>query len=235
MSNSEQYDVNFFRPITAHARANKRLILTLAIIWAVGVFGFQFLLMVLNKPTPEKQFTVFESVWPQVVENESADAVMKQKFARSLLAVLGKNIAVKEDHKHVLKEALSWTIYSMQDDSGKTIFRGEPGPESVDVAAASIGLTSGGMDKVMRDLLPTSLVEVEHEKICENCQKALPEIMELYLVHNQSFLTDFRFLGFPFHYWYTAQFLLIMFVLLCVIYAKVTDRMNIKHDFVEET
>jgi hypothetical protein len=46
----------------------------------------------------------------------------------------------------------------------------------------------------------------------------LPEIMSLYLTHNQSVLTDTIFLGFPFHYFYTAVLLLILFVGLCIIY-----------------
>ena len=45
MANSEQYDVNFFRPLSNHAKANTRLIIILATVWAVAVFGFQFLLM----------------------------------------------------------------------------------------------------------------------------------------------------------------------------------------------
>ena len=32
----------------------------------------------------------------------------------------------------------------------------------------------------------------------------------------ESFLTDMQFLGFPFHYWFTGQFLIIMFIGLCI-------------------
>ena len=87
----------------------------------------------------------------------------------------------------------------------------------------------------MKDLLPSSLVKVESSALSDESKQALPEIMELYLIHNQSFLTDFKFLGFPFHYWYTAQFLLILFVLLCLYYAVSIDRMNEEYEFVEET
>ncbi len=234
MSQKDQYEVNFFKPLTPHARANKRLIISLAVIWAVGVFGFQILLMVFNQPTPEENYTKFEAVWPTVVEDSSAAIELKQDFARVILAVLGKNIAVKDGHKATLKKALSWAVYSMQDDSTKTIFLNEPNNESVKIAAASIGLATEGIDKLMLDLLPFSLTKIEHEGMCSKCTTSIPEIMKLYLVHNQSGLTKFRFLGFPFHYWYTAQFLLIMFVLLCLVYAKVIDKMNVKHDFVEE-
>jgi putative solute:sodium symporter small subunit len=235
MSQEDKYNVNFFKPLTQHARANTKLILTLAIIWAVGVFGFQILLMVFNEPTPEANFAKFEKVWPVVVENDAVAPQIKQDFAKVTLAVLGKNIAVKDEHKAYLKEALSWTVHSMQKDSMKAVFQNEPNEESIQIAAATIGLSSEGFDKLMLDLLPTSLVKVTNTELSIECKSSIPEIMKLYLIHNQSGLTDFNFLGFPFHYWYTAQFLLIMFVLLCLTYAKVIDRMNKKFDFVEET
>jgi putative solute:sodium symporter small subunit len=232
---SQQYEVNFFKPLTEHAKENKRLIIILATIWAVGVFGFQILLMVLNEPTPEKSYDSFQDNWPAVVENSSATIESKQEFSKSLLAVLGKNIVVKDDHKAVLMETLSWNIYTMLPDSIGGIFMDEPTSESILLAKNTIGLTSAGFDKIMSDLLPNSLVKVESKTLSADTKQAIPEIMKLYLVHNQNFFTDFKFLGFPFHYWYTAQFLLIMFVLLCLVYAKKIDKMNEKHDFVEET
>lgn len=235
MTQKDKYEVNFFKPLTDHARANTKLILTLAIIWAVGVFGFQILLMVLNEPTPEANYTKFEQVWPAVVEDDSIAIESRQDFARVTLAVLGKNIAVKDNHKVYLKEALSWTVYSMQSDSVKSVFQNEPNEDLTKIAAASIGLSSEGFDKMLLDILHFSLVKVDQPTISAECKSAIPEIMKLYLVHNQSALTDFTFLGFPFHYWYTAQFLLIMFVVLCLIYAKVIDKLNTKHNFVEET
>lgn len=230
MTEHEQYEVNFFKPLTDHAKANKKLISTLAIIWAVAVFGFHFLLILITTPTPEQTLNDFNSVWPQVVKDNSATVEMKQVFAKSMLMVLGKNIAVKDDHKAVLKESLSWSVYSMQPDSIKPLYKLEPIS-----AATNIGLSSDGFDKIMRDLLPSSLIKVESSSLSDESKTALPEIMELYLVHNQSFLTDFKFLGFPFHYWYTAQFLLILFVVLCLFYAVSIDKLNEKYQFVEET
>jgi len=235
MTEHEKYEVNFFKPISQHAKANKKLISTLAIIWAVAVFGFHFLLIIVTTPTPEKTLNDFNSVWQQVAKDTSATTEMKQVFAKSMLMVLGKNIAVKEEHKSVLKEALSWSVYNMQTDSVKPLYKAEPNNETIKGAIASIGLSSEGFDKIMRDLLPSSLVKVENSALSKNSRKALPDIMELYLVHNQSFLTDFKFFGFPFHYWYTAQFLLILFVLLCLTYAVLIDRMNLEHEFIEET
>ena len=235
MTNHEKYEVNFFRPLSDHAKANTKLISRLAIIWAVAVFGFHFLLILVTTPTPEQTFNDFNAVWPQVVEDTPATQEMNQEFARTMLMVLGKNIAVKDNHKTVLKESLSWAVYNMNADSTKSMFLSEPNAESIIQASVSIGLTSEGFDKIMNDLLPSSLIKVENNSLSIEAKEALPEIMELYLVHNQSFLTDFKFLGFPFHYWYTAQFLLILFVILCLIYAVLIDRMNREYDFIEET
>lgn len=235
MSDDKQFEVNFFKPLSDHAKANKKIIIILATIWAVAVFGFQFALMALNEPTPEKSYTVFESVWPAVVENETVPVEMKQDFSKSLLAVLGKNIAVKDNHKAVLKSVLNWTLYSMQPDSMKYIFQKDPDEETIKTAVETIGLASTGFDKIMIDLLPNSLEKVENEMLSGNYKNEIPGIMELYLVHNRSVLTDTTFLGFPFHYWYTGQFLLILFVLLCLVYVVIIDKTNAKYDFVEET
>jgi len=55
------------------------------------------------------------------------------------------------------------------------------------------------------------------------------EAMGLYLFHNRSVLTDSKFLGFPFHYFYTAVFLLMLFVGLCLLYCLRTDLFNKKY------
>lgn len=235
MTDSEKYNVNFFKPLSDHAKANKKLIIILASIWFVAVFGFQFLLMALNEPTPEKSYTTFQEVWPQVVENTDSTCVSKQELAKTFLYVLGKNVAVKDNHKMVLKNALSRLVFTMVPDSMNGVLKEEPGEESIALFNKTIGLSNEGFDILLADLLTTSIVKVEGNPISEECIAAIPGIMELYLIHNQNVLTDFRFLGFPFHYWYTAQFLLIMFVVLCLIYAVLTDRTNKKYDFVEET
>ena len=125
MSNSKEkeYDVNFFKPATKHTRVNMKLVIILVIIWAVAVFGFQFLLIILNQPTPEKSYNQFESVWPGVVENPKIDIKSKQDFSKALLMVLGKNIAVKPGHKKVLKETLSLTVYNSISKKENTAFK----------------------------------------------------------------------------------------------------------------
>lgn len=39
-----------------------------------------------------------------------------------------------------------------------------------------------------------------------------------------SFLTDTPFLGFPFHYWFTGQFTIVGFLLLCLLFNRLYDR-----------
>lgn len=235
MTDNGQYDVSLFKAKTPHAKANRNLILILATIWIVAVFGFQFLLIAFNEETPEKSYTSFESVWPAVIENSETSFEDKQLLSRSILSVLGKNSTVTVAHQDVLRETLSWNIYTMLSDSTKNLLTETPTEQAIALAKKTIGLKSIGFDKIMVDYLPFSIVKVESDQLKPASIDALPGIMKQYLVHNQSVLTNFNFLGFPFHYWYTAQFLLILFVILCLIYAIIIDRLNSKHNFVEES
>lgn len=56
----------------------------------------------------------------------------------------------------------------------------------------------------------------------------------LYILGNDamgtSFLTGVRFLGFPFHYWFTGQFAILGFILLCLLFNRLYDRhLSIHH------
>lgn len=235
MIQQENYEVNFFKPLSTHAKANKKLIIILASIWLVSVFGFQFLLMALNKPTPEKSYEVYKKVYPSVVEDADASTDMKRDFAKSLLFVIGKNNTVKPADKELLKSAFSWAIYSMQADSLKPMFNQGSNKETVDLAKQSLALGEEGFDKLLSTLIPYSIVPIENSEFGLELKKEIPRIMDLYLIHNQNVLTDIKFIGFPFHYWYTAQFLLILFVILCLIYAYAIEGINKKHNFIEET
>ena len=59
---------------------------------------------------------------------------------------------------------------------------------------------------------------------------SIPGIMKTNLIHNQSVLTDTIFLGFPFHYFYSALFLLTLFVLICLVYCFKIDTLMKKYD-----
>ncbi len=58
----------------------------------------------------------------------------------------------------------------------------------------------------------------------------IPAIMDRFLIHNRSVLTDTIVLGFPFHYFYSALFLLALFVAICLVYCKAIDKVMKKYD-----
>lgn len=217
--NDTSYDINFFRPTSGIARDSNRIITLFVIIWFVAVFGFQFLLIATNKMTPEDTLISFNEVWPGTQAGDASPAEL-QVFSKSLLMVLGKNIAVAEEDKAVLKQALSMTVMKLT--PGNSL---EPA-----AVAAALELDKEEFGVIMTELLPHSLVPVEATAFSTE----LPAIMEKYCTHPRGPFTDFKFLGFPFHYWYTAQLLLIIFVLLCLAYALRIEKLYKKHDFVEE-
>lgn len=47
--------------------------------------------------------------------------------------------------------------------------------------------------------------------------------------NGQSLLTRFRFFSFPFHFWFTAQFLPLWFIILCIIFNLYTERLTEQH------
>ena len=76
-------------------------------------------------------------------------------------------------------------------------------------------------------ILSASLKKDYPASLTEPSFNRLPDVMRLYLTHNQSVLTDTKFLGFPFHYFYTAVFLLVLFVVLCIVYNRLIEwRLN---------
>ncbi len=236
MSSSKDYHVNLFKPRTPHGKSNTKMILSMLLIWFVSIFGFQALLIILSEPTPEKNYLTFQKTWPNV-SNHRASVEEKQDFARVVLSVLGKNIVVKQDHKSILKETLSTVISDLMPADEREIMSRDIG-DNIDVVAnksvAALGLKTSGFDKLMIELLPSSLVTADANQLSKQNIDAIPKIMKLYLIHNQSVLTDTSFLGFPFHYFYVSQFLLIGFVLLCLVYCIATEKIHKKHGFVEE-
>jgi len=45
----------------------------------------------------------------------------------------------------------------------------------------------------------------------------------------ESALTEATFFGFPFHYWFTSQFLIVWFILLCFFFNLFIDRLTEKY------
>jgi len=243
-NSSNGYHISFFRPTTAHAKANRNMVIWLILIWAIAIFGFQILLRVIEKPTPEPVFVEFQSVWTNIAQS-NASAEELQTFGKSTLSVLGK-IAISDKEKAVLDNALSNTAYQLMPDSLRSdlVFRIK-NFESIkseinDINDPAYIIAKRAFEAefmpvmmfsntdVRAKILPFELKSEGIESLQAETIKSLPGIMQKYLVHNQSFLTDFKFLGFPFHYFYTAVFLLILFIGLCWVYCVRIDRLNAK-------
>jgi hypothetical protein len=237
MESPDQFNFSLFTPRNLHGRKNRNVILTMLLIWATAVFGFQFLLKGIEKPTPEKALTVFESVWPV---NGNADDY--KALLNSLVMVKGK-ITVSPDDQKLLNEAISCATFTIMSDSLKPLVMANIAElknqklrlvdaedqayldirESIrqeekiisSLTAVYTGFSDGSLEE---SIFTSSLVDTYPESLSDNAFVRLPDVMKLYLVHNQSVLTDSKFLGFPFHYFYTAVFLLILFIGLCIVY-----------------
>lgn len=192
--------------------------------------------------TPTKENVADSSVAvdsTKVVETVKSAPVVSdadKTYMKSLLMVLGKNVAVKENHKKVLKNALSVSLANLASEENKALFGSKLSSskkEAVALAISLIGLGNDSYDPLLKGILTTSLVSVEGGNLSTEYTTELPKIMELYLTHKRSVLTDSKFLGFPFHYWYSAQFLLILFIVLCIIYAVKIDKLNTKFNIPE--
>jgi len=241
MEPTDQYNFNIFKPRNLHGKKNRNVIFTMLVIWAVAVFGFQFLLRGIEKPTPEKSLMMFESTWPQAVNGTiSSDDLQTLLF--SLVHVSGKN-TVQAEEQIVISEAITSVILGAMPDSIR--------PDVLELIASKEELKSNLADMQDQEylglkeeisgiensllfytepisgfskgslestLLINSMKSVDPKSLSDPTFDNLPDIMKLYLIHNQSVLTDTKFLGFPFHYFYTAVFLLIMFIVLCIVY-----------------
>lgn len=247
--NQNDYHISFFKPTTPQAKWNRNLAIKLILIWAVAVFGFHFLLRAIEKPTPEETYVKYEQVWENV-SSENATVDEMQVFANASLTVLGK-VFIKPEEKKALMNALSWTTFQLADSSQKVSLQEQitefeklrsedisiSDPTYISAKNNLSLLTSGivGLDRndVRSKLISISLSSSQLESFKEETKNMIPTIMSTYLIHNQSVLTDFKFLGFPFHYFYSAVFLLVLFVFLCWLYCVRVDSMNIKFDIEE--
>ena len=244
-SEKNDYHISFFKPTTDSARRNRNLVVQFVLIWAVAIFGFQILLKILEKPTPEPAYIVYETYWDDIRAG-NMEVVNLQNVSQSALSVLGK-IAIDPEHRKALDNAVSWMAYNIADSiqKQKIIVAVK---EFEDIAAETVNITDDAYVAKKNQLLPV-LVEIFNlhpldvrskiaalevksslmESFDSDSRKIFEEAMELYLIHNRSVLTDTKFLGFPFHYFYTAVFLLILFIGLCWLYCIRTDMFNKKY------
>lgn len=256
MESSDQYNFSLFSPRNHHGKKNRNVIFTMLAIWAVAVFGFQFLLRAIEKPTPEKALSLFDSEWSAVAGGNEGQADYRV-LLNSLLMVKGK-ITVAASDQELLSEAISSVTFRMVPDSLSPLVMEKvaelelmhsdiavlKGQQYMDLkfriqdASTSIirilePFTGYPTTSLEASILAASLQKEYPASLTEPSLARLPDLMKLYLTHNQSVLTDTKFLGFPFHYFYTAVFLLILFVVLCIVYNRLIEWRLKKEGIVE--
>ncbi len=246
-NSSEGYHISFFKPTTERARHNRNMVIWLVSIWFIAIFGFQILLKVTGKPVPQAEYTGFGKAWSNIDMTDPAEGDLKE-MGSSCLSVLGKITLAPED-KPVLDDAFSWCVYHLTPEGTRQDLVSEiadyreisagistiEDPEyirSKSFLSAKISPLLGISEyDARRNIIPFALEAEGMGELNSGTEMELPAVMEKYLVHNQSVLTDIKFLGFPFHYFYTAVFLLILFVGLCWIYCVRIDARNKKLGF----
>ena len=239
---SNGYHISFFKPTTPKARYNRNMVLWLASIWFIAIFGFQILLRVIENPTPEPAYLSFEKAWSKL-ETGTPSSTDLIELGKSCLSVLGK-IDITPEARTALDNTLSWTVAQLYPEESRPSLLAEiqdfekqkaelVNLSDADYIQAKINLSeiiSPVLElspyDVRTKILPLELTSSGMEQLSEQTMTILPQVMSKYLIHNQSVLTDTKFLGFPFHYFYAAIFLLILFVGLCWIYCIKTDAMN---------
>ena len=239
---TNDYHISFFKPTTARAKANRNKVIYLVSIWAIAIFGFQILLRVIQEPTPELEYTRYSEVWEAVKAGDASQTEL-QTYGKAALHVLSK-VFVEDSHRAILDNELNGVLFVLADSLQQVTLAdqirefNELKATTIDVqdpiylkAKMELGLTAGEVlgldDRAVRiRILPLELDNELFKTL--SVSEDVPKVMSKYMIHNQSFLTDFTFLGFPFHYFYTAVFLLILFVFLCWLYCVRTDKMEDK-------
>ncbi|MCA1757614.1 MAG: DUF4212 domain-containing protein [Bacteroidales bacterium] len=240
------YHISFFRPTTDNARRNRNLTVQLVLIWAVAIFGFQILLKILEKPVPEPVYTQFTEAWPAVSSGDFTDVDIRN-VAVPALNVLGR-VSIDPEHHDALARLVSWSAVTIADSSMRVdlleaMQRVEEvyasineltDPEYLAAKSAMVPMVEQIFGLVPGDVRARiATVELKSSltgSFDDNLKPVVEEAMGFYLIHNRSVLTDTIFLGFPFHYFYTAVLLLILFVGLCWLYCVRTDMFHAKYE-----
>ncbi len=233
MENSSQYDINFFTPHTPFLKEATRLVTIGMVIWFVAVYGFHILLRVIETPTPEKDFLTYEKIYPKLQQG-TATLEEQKDMAVIYLSLIGKSVALQKNE--ALKNAFTATVYSILPDSKKEAFVLTTGKLATDKKIDLEYVIK--MLGIENDLSRKAVVPYALEPLAGGVKgmisPEIPAIMSKYLIHNQSVLTDTLFLGFPFHYFYSAVFLLALFVMICLVYCKAIDKVMKKHEMESE-
>jgi uncharacterized membrane protein len=227
MEGTTNYEINFFKPRTAFLKDNVRVIVIGITIWAVCVYGFHIFMKIIEKKTPEAGYLVYEQVYPKFADG-AATAEDNINIAKVYLNLIGKSITLQKSA--ALKEGFTAAAYNAMPEEGKDTFTKIAAEAAtnkrVDVKPI---LTALGIEKdvVLKGVVSFALVPYTDQ--LSVTAPEIPAIMDKYLIHNQSFLTDSKLFGFPFHYFYSAVFLLALFNIICLVYCFVIDRIMKKH------
>lgn len=239
---NNEFHFSFFKPSSESARHNRNMVVQFVLIWAVAIFGFQILLKVIEKPTPEPAYLVYQSYWPEIESGENSIDALKN-LSQSALSVLGKG-TISPASREVLDNFVSWAALNISGGDRESELLTKLNDFEM-IASSTEDITSKDYVEARNQLVPVlqdifgltpgdvrgriAALEVKSslmETFDETNKMAFTEAMDFYLVHNGSKLTEARFLGFPFHYFYTAVLLLILFVGLCWLYCVRTDMFN---------
>lgn len=228
MDESKSYDVNFFKPSTPFLRENIRVIIIGLVIWGVMTYGSQILFKISESPTPEATYTNFQQIAPKLADG-SATPEEKVAAANFYLSALGKSAALLKND--ALKGVFTSTVSSILSDAEKqtlmAVAEKAAAGEKVDVGFinTAIGITD---NKAMMAIVPYALSAAGADKMAMT-DDSLKPVLDKFFIHNQSVFTDTIVLGFPFHYLYTALILLTSFVLICLVYCQVIDKLMKKY------
>ena len=227
MDESKSYNVNFFKPSTPFLKENIRAIVIGLVIWGTATYGFQILLKIMETPTPEANYVAYQQIAPKLAQGNASNEEMVTA-ANLYLAVLGKSAALLKND--ALKNAFTSTAYKVLPSAEKKALLEAAAMVASDKAVNLDFLSTalGLKNKAMMAVLPYSLTTISPDKMAMT-DPALKPVLDKFLIHNQSVLTDTIVLGFPFHYLYTALFLLTLFVVICLVYCQVIDRMMKKY------
>ncbi|MBF0199329.1 MAG: DUF4212 domain-containing protein [Planctomycetes bacterium] len=227
MSASVDFNTNFFSPKSPFARDNSRLISIMLVVWFVAIFGFQGLLKIMETPTPEPIHQQYEKVWSEAKNGGNIELAGISLNLMARYIPLRSNETLQKYITSALAANMSAGLKAEYTAAQATLAEGTKiTAELQSKLADALKLPAGDIraDVISTAMLPLAALSISEDNITE-----LPKIMDKHLIHNRSVLTDTQFLGFPFHYGYTAVFLLVLFVVICIVYCLVFDKISHKH------
>lgn len=217
MAESKDYNSNFFFPKTAFAKENNRLITIIIVIWALAVFGFHGWMKAVEKAVPEESHVVYMAA-VEALKADTASVQQKQDVAKVYLTLMGRYIQLRENAD--LQNAFTLLVKDLL-PAGQAIDK----KKTANIEAA-INLKDGATDAILKTIVPFALTDAAAAKVDYD---KMTGVMNKHLVHYRSYLTDTKFLGFPFHYFYSAVFSMVLFCGLCIFYCAVADKMMVRH------